>query len=162
MKKENDSQGGSEAPEEEIRRLISNVSFNYNVCVLARGRYGLQDLARVAGLLAPLNEAAILRTLRLIDEVCEAHRCALCTIKLVAFARVFCRDRPSLSLEYARYTAEYNMLSAAIGSARDFQNEVEEVIQAFRRPARARKPRVGRVFPTDIRWFRGDYDFCED
>jgi hypothetical protein len=117
---------------EEILRIIGNVKQEHNSCVLARGRYGLAEFGRLAGLLKEVSDEALNEYLDRIDAVEESHTCFLCSMKLIAFNAFFCGERLR---ERGRFYKEfYDQQMEGSSLDRDFMREVEQVIWAAANP----------------------------
>ena len=148
----------------EILRIIGNARYEHNVCLMARGRYGMAEFGRLFYLLGDLGRAVLSGCLDQIDEAREGHReCLRCSLKFVAFCRFFCGIL--LPERLAAYEREYDAMLWSYGKGRDFMCEVWEAIEKARPVRSARTPPSARlrslslsVFPTDIRMFRGDFE----
>jgi hypothetical protein len=148
----------------EIVRIIGNARFEHNVCLMARGQYGMGEFGRLFYLLADLSNERLQEYLDLIDEVRKSHRaCLRCSIKFLAFCRFFCGIQ--LPVRLAGYETEYAEQVERFGPGRDFMGEVREAIDRAKPVRFAAPPPSSRlrnlalkVFPTEIRVFRGDFE----
>jgi hypothetical protein len=148
----------------EVVRLIGNARSHHNVCVLARGRYGMAEFGRLFYLLADLDDERLGRCLDLVDEVRRTHaKCLRCTIKFVAFCRFYCGIQLPRRLE--AYERRYDRLVDLFGRGRDFMGEVGQAIEEAKPEIHPNPPPGARlrhhalkVFPTEIRFFRGDFE----
>lgn len=148
----------------ETLRIIGNARFEHNVCLMARGRYGMAEFGRLFYLLEQSDSSMLGRCLDRLDEVRVGHRaCLRCSLKLAAFCIFFCGNR--LLWRKAAYQREYDAMLWRFGQERDFMSEVRDAIAAARPAGSARMPTRARlrrlslaVFPTEIRSFRGDFD----
>lgn len=126
---------------EEILRIIGNVRREHNACVMARGRYGLAEFGRLAGLLENVTDARLNEYVDLIEEVRRTHDCFRCSMKFIAFNVFFCGDRlPGRKRFYQQYY-EHRMEGSSLD--RDFMNEVEQVIWAAANPPPTTKVELG-------------------
>lgn len=148
----------------EIERIIGNARFDHNVCLMARNRYGMSEFGRLFYLLADLEDSQLKRYLDLVDEVRAGHLpCLRCSLKFVAFCRFFCGIR--LPRRLLCYEREFEALLRRFGPGRDFMSEVWEAIDGAKPAVVALPPPLSRlrhqrlrVFPTEIRFFRGDFE----
>ena len=139
--KRNETENTSKAPHdgaadgalhEEILRIIGNVRQEHNSCVMARGRYGLAEFGRLAGLLKDVSDERLNEYLDLIDAVEQSHGCFRCSQKFLAFNAFFCGDRlPRRGRFYRQY---YHHRREGSSLDRDFMREVEQVIWAAANP----------------------------
>jgi len=150
----------------EILRIIGNASAADNVCVMARGRYGLSEFGRLFYLLAGVSNQKLGEYLDQIDAARSGH-CIKCSLKILAFCRFYCGDRMEQRLgKFIReYELELELFDLERDSERDFLDEVGYAIECAKpqTPATPAPESKGvkmwqRVFPTDIRLFRGDFD----
>jgi hypothetical protein len=150
----------------EILRIIGNARAEHNVCVMARGRYGLSEFGRLFYLLACVSNQKLGEYLDQIDAARSGH-CIKCSLKILAFCRFYCGDRMEQHLgKFTReYELELELFNSEPGSERDFLDEVGYAIECAKpqTPATPAPESKGvkmwqRVFPTDIRLFRGDFD----
>jgi hypothetical protein len=147
----------------EILRIIGNARFDHNVCVMANNQYGMEEFGRLFYLLADLPDTKLMEYLDQIDLVRAGHRgCVRCSLKFLVFCQFFCGIQLPHRLE--GYNREFDaMVSKWPG--RDFVEEVWKSIDSAKPSAserslpleRLRRMRL-RVFPTEIRVFRGDFD----
>ena len=148
----------------EIMRIIGNARFEHNVCLMARTRYGMAEFGSLFYLLADLRDPLLHGYLDLVDEVREEHRlCLRCSLKFLAFCRFFCGIQ--LPRRLAAYEREYGRMVRKFGPGRDFMYEVWEAIDTAKPVRNTRPPPSSRlrnfplaVFPTEIRFFRGDFE----
>jgi hypothetical protein len=115
----------------EIARIIGNVRFKQDVCLMARNQRGLSEFGRLFYLMTNLDNRRLEEFLDFIDEVRESHRrCLRCSLKFVAFCRFFCGIQ--LPGRLAAYEREYDYLLGLFGPGRDFMSEVWEAIDKAR------------------------------
>lgn len=156
--------GASGALEAEISRIIGNARFNHHVCVMARNSHGMAEFGALFHLIQNLAKPLLEKYLDLIDEVRKTHRfCLRCSLKFTAFCCLFCGNQ--LPIRRALYDREYAALLALWGPGRDFMQEVRHAIRmakpaadAATLPSARPVPFHLRVFPTEIRLFRGDLE----
>jgi len=146
----------------EILRIIGNARAEHNVCVMARGRYGLREFGRLFYLLENVPNQKLGAYLDEVDAARSGH-CLKCSLKILAFCRFYCRNR--LEQRRETYILEYEEELAVFGPGRDFFDEVAYAIKCSKPqppptpPPQTKKSRLRqRVFPTDIRQFRGDFE----
>lgn len=137
----------------EILRLISNAQAEHNICAMARGRAGMEDFGVLGRLLCRVSTARVKEYLHLIDRVRSTHaQCPVCSLKFIAFCRIFSAAR--LLPCFEQYSEEYRRamkdLEKRHRNGRNFMREAQQAISA----AVPEPP----VFPTNIRYFRGDMD----
>lgn len=151
----------------EALRVIGNARSEHHTCVMAGSRHGMAEFGALFHIVPELEYSALVHCLNLMDEVRAGHlRCLRCSLKFLAFCIFFCGSR--IPLRRACYEYEYEKLIDRFGSGRDFFKEVDEAIRAAKpsmmrgQTRRSRQDRRDRmkstVFPTDIRFFRGDLD----
>ena len=126
---------------EEILRIIGNVRQEHNTCVMARGRYGLAEFGRLAGLLANVTDERLNEYVDLIDEVRRTHVCFRCSMKFIAFSALFCGSR--LKKRAGFYTQFYQIRMKGSSLDRDFMQEVEQAIWAAANPPPTTKVELG-------------------
>lgn len=133
----------------EIMRLIGNARSVHNICVMARNRAGMSDYGLLAHLLNNVSDAQLASYLNVIDEVRKSHfRCPICTLKIISFCEYYSQERlPSAHQKYFRL---YEKWYKKLGRERNFRKEVHEAV-LFAQP-------VPVIFPTNVRFFRGDTD----
>jgi hypothetical protein len=90
---------------------------------MARGRYGLPEFGRLAGLLGDVSTKALSEYLDLIDEVERSHDGFLCSMKFIAFNVLFCGVRLPQRRQFYVQRYECRMEEATTG--RGFMQEVE-------------------------------------
>jgi len=117
---------------EEILRIIGNVRQEHNSCVMARGRYGLAEFGRLAGLLDNVTNEKLEKYVELIDDVRRTHGCFRCSMKFIAFNAFFCGDRLPRRGRFYRQYYHHRMEGSSLD--RDFMREVEQVIWAAANP----------------------------
>ena len=146
----------------EILRIIGNARAEHNVCTMARGRYGLREFGRLFYLLADVTDQKLGEYLNRIDDARSGH-CIKCSLKMLAFCRFYCGSR--LEQRLAKYRREYEAELSVFGPERDILDEVGYAIDCAKPqppappPPESKMTRMRqRVFPTDIRQFRGDFE----
>jgi len=146
----------------EILRIIGNAGVEHNVCVMARGRYGLSEFGRLFYLLADVTTEKLGDYLDQIDAVRSGH-CIKCSLKILAFCRFYCGNRMEQQLR--KFIREYELELEVFGPGRDFLDEVGYAIECAKPQPPATSSTESkhekmrrRVFSTDIRLFRGDFD----
>ena len=148
----------------EILRIIGNARAEHNVCTMARGRYGLREFGRLFYLLADVPNQRLGEYLDQIDAARSGH-CIKCSLKILAFCRFYCGNRMEQRLE--KYIREYEVELEWFGTEeeRDFMDEVGYAIECAQpqppappAPESKNSKLWQRVFPTDIRLFRGDFE----
>jgi hypothetical protein len=113
--------------DEEIRRVIGNAREEFNRCVMANGRYGLDEFARLVKLFENVTAEKLGEYLDLIDAVRQTHhRCFSCSMKFTAFCFHYCGDR--LPLRRDAYKGVYDEAMKRHFCPRDFMKEVAWVI----------------------------------
>jgi len=117
---------------DEILRIILNVKQEHNSCVMARGRYGLAEFGRLAGLLENVTNEKLDEYVEIIDGVRRAHGCFRCSMKFIAFNVFFCGDRLPRRGRFYRQYYHHRMEGSSL--ERDFMREVEQVIWAAANP----------------------------
>ena len=126
---------------DEILRIIGNVRQEHNTCVMARGRYGLSEFGRLAGLLQKVSNEALHEYIDLIDAVEQSHGCFLCSMKFIAFNAFFCGTHLPERGRFYREYYDHRMEGSSLD--RDFMREVEQVIWAAANPPPTPKVELG-------------------
>ena len=141
----NSPSAGSASTElhDEIVRIIGNVRQEHNACVMARGRYGLAEFGRLAGLLKEVSNEALNEYLDLIDAVEQSHGCFRCSMKFIAFNALFCGTRLPRRGRFYRQYYDHRMEGSSLD--RDFMKEVEQVIWVAANPPPIRKVELGPI-----------------
>ena len=134
-----------EALHEEILRIIGNVRSEHNACVMARGRYGLAEFGRLAGLMDNVTNEKLEEYVELIDDVRRTHGCFRCSQKFIAFNAFFCGDRLPRRGRFYRQYYYHRMEGSSLD--RDFMREVEQVIWAAANPPPTTKVELA---PLDV------------
>ena len=129
----------------EILRLINNSNQKHKGCALARGRYGLEDYGRLAGLLSDVDPSRLAEYLDTIDEIRNGHaQCLPCSLKFLAFCLIYTANR--LPERHSAYEQQYDTLYLRWPGDRDFLAEAHSATNTARQ--------LPKKCPTNIRWFR--------
>lgn len=86
---------GKVSPEinKEILRLINNSRPEFMDCAMSKGRYGMEDYAKVYWMLRDLAAKDVMDYIDRIEDVRKEYFCRICEIKIVAYCAMIAHPR---------------------------------------------------------------------
>jgi hypothetical protein len=123
----------TDAHHDEILRLIGNARQEHGICAMARGRSGMEDFGVLAHLLESVSTRRLEEYLYRIDKVRSTHAgCPLCSLKFIAFCRIFSASRllPCFESYSEEYRRAMKNLKKHHRSGRNFMREARQAIAA--------------------------------